>query len=194
MEPSRPTYPRKLNLGCGAFKKSGYLNVDVNPQQQPDVVYDLNRYPYPFPDGCFTVVEADHVLEHLEDPFQALREWHRILAHEGLLLLKVPHFSRGFTNSDHRRGFDVSLPYYLMPSFTPGYIGVEFRLKALRLVWFAQPHLKRTVLSAPTYYLGLALGGVLDLLANMAPWLCSRWWCFLVGGFEEIEFRFVCQK
>jgi hypothetical protein len=36
------------------------------------------------------------------------------------------------------------------------------------------------------------IGEIFDLAANLCPALCSRIWCFWVGGFEEI--RFVLQK
>jgi len=186
--------PKKLNLGCGEFKKAGYLNLDANPDCSPDRVHDLNRFPYPFPDSHFELIEADHVLEHLEDPFAVMKELHRLLAPAGRLILRLPHFSRGFTHAAHRRGFDVTFPYYFQPSFKGGYTGIAFALERCRLKWFAQPYLKKSVLSAPAYYFGLSLGGALDLLANLSPMLCSRLWCFWVGGFEEIEFEFVCRK
>jgi SAM-dependent methyltransferase len=185
---------RRLNLGCGEFKKAGYVNVDANALIHPDVVHDLNCFPYPFSSEQFNLIEADHVLEHLDQPLLAMKELHRLLEPGGKLVVRVPHFSRGFTHADHKRGFDVTFPYYFNPAFKGGYVGVEFRLERLRLVWFAQPYLKRSVLSPPVYYTGVLAGKIIDFFANLSPVLCSRWWCFLVGGFEEIEFHFVCMK
>src|SRR5262249_15957622 len=98
---------RKLNLGCGMFKKPGFVNVDYWDRAAPEVVHDLNQFPYPFEANAFSLVEADHVLEHLHDPFGAMAEIHRILEDGGQLNVRVPHFSRGMTHSDHKRGFDV---------------------------------------------------------------------------------------
>lgn len=182
---------RKLNIGCGAFKIDGFLNLDADPRAQPDVVYDLNNPPYPFPSGAFEVIEANHILEHLDDPFAVMEELHRLLALGGLLIIRVPHFSRGFTHAEHKRGFDVTFPYYFNPSFPGGYVGADFGLRRMKLIWFAQPYLKKLVLSKPAYYLGSALGWVIDLFAGISPIFCSRVWCFLVGGFEEIEFQFI---
>ena len=185
---------KKLNLGCGRFKKEGYVNVDFCNETFPDVLHDLNKFPYPFPDNSFDVIEADHVLEHLNDPFGAMKELHRILKPGGALEIRVPHFSRGFTHPDHKRGFDVSFPYYFNPSFRGGYTGVQFVCRSMRYTWFAQPYLKRTVMPMPLFYCGVAFGKVADLFANIAPFVCSRFWCFLVGGFEELRFNFVCKK
>jgi hypothetical protein len=55
--------------------------------------------------------------------------------------------------------------------------------------WFAQPYLKRSVLPAPMVRVGEAVGAVIDRAANASPLVCSRLWCYWVGGFEEIEFR-----
>lgn len=185
---------KKLNLGCGMFKKEGYVNVDCVAGVGPDIVHDLNKIPYPFQDNYFDVAELDHVLEHLDDPFAAMKELHRIVKPQGLVVVKVPHFSRGFTHPEHKRGFDVSFPYYFDASFRGGYTGVDFTCARLKLRWFSQAYLKRSVLSKPAFYIGSAFGSMADLLANISPMACSRFWCFLVGGFEEIEFRFICKK
>ena len=34
------------------------------------------------------------------------------------------------------------------------------------------------------------MGVVIDFFANLSPMFCSRVWCYIVGGFEEIEFDF----
>jgi len=183
-----------LNLGCGAFKKDGFVNVDIVRETNPDILINLSRYPYPFLNNCFSRIEADHVLEHLEDPFAVMEEMHRILEPNGDLRIRVPHFSRGFTHADHKRGFDTTFFYYFMPKFKGGYSGTDYELKGLKLRWFAQPYFKKTLLSKRVYYSMLRLGKIVDFLANIAPFFCSRFWCYYVGGFEEIEFHFICKK
>jgi hypothetical protein len=32
------------------------------------------------------------------------------------------------------------------------------------------------------------VGAMIDIAANASPLVCSRLWCYYVGGFEEIEF------
>jgi SAM-dependent methyltransferase len=179
---------RWLNLGCGRFPKSGYVNVDRSALPGVDVVHDLSVVPYPFEDGAFDRVEADHVIEHLPEVFQTMREIHRLLRPGGELVMRVPHFSRGFSHPEHRRGFDATFPYYFDPSFAGGYAGVHFRRRSVRMRWFAQPYLKRTVLPRPLFRVGKAVGTVIDAAANASPLVCSRLWCYAVGGFEEIEF------
>jgi len=185
---------KKLNLGSGAFPKEGYVNVDLFAEDGADVVHDLSAFPYPFDDDEFDVVEAAHCLEHLPDPFAAMREVHRITKPGGMVRIRVPHFSRGFTHPEHKSGFDVTFPYYFRRDFLGGYQGVEFALEDLRLRWFAQPYLKKSVLSRRAFRAASAAGRAINAVANASSELCSRLWCNWVGGFEEIEFRFAVVK
>lgn len=184
----------KLNLGCGEFRKEEYVNVDFYAVSEPDIKHNMNQFPYPFEDDRFTLIEANHLLEHLECPFAVMRELYRIARDGCRIYVKVPHFSRGFTHAQHKCGFDVSFPLYFDPSFQGGYQGIPLRLVKMRLRWFAQPYLKKTVLPMPLYRMGSVLGAVIDFFANLSPYSCSRVWCFWVGGFEGIEFKFEVQK
>ena len=185
---------RKLNLGSGEFLKEGFINVDYYSISTPDISHDLNQIPYPFEDNWFELVEVDHVLEHLSNPFAVMGELYRICAPGAIIHIRVPHFSRGFTHADHKRGFDVTFPYYFNPKFLPGYQRIPLELVKMRLTWFAQPYMKKSVLPAPLVLLGQIIGIVIDFFANLSPWLCSRLWCYWVGGFEEIEFIFRVNK
>ena len=184
----------KLNLGCGGVKKKGYINVDYNDIFEPDFNIDLDKFPYPFRGNYFDVVEAMYILEHLYNPFKVMKEIHRISKKGAEVIIKVSHFSRGFTHAEHKRSFDVGFPLYFNKNFKEGYLGYEFELIEMKLVWFSQPCLKKKVLSKTVYFISNIVGKLLDFLANVNPYFCSRVWCFLVGGFEEISFRFKVRK
>jgi hypothetical protein len=185
---------RKLNVGSGEFLKEGFVNVDYYSISTPDVTHNLDQIPYPFEENYFELVEADHVLEHLMNPFSVMSELYRICANGATIHVRVPHFSRGFTHADHKRGFDVTFPYYFNPKFGPGYQGTPLELVKMRLTWFAQPYMKKSVMPAALVFIGQVVGVGVDLFANLSPWLCSRLWCYWVGGFEEIEFVFKVNK
>lgn len=183
---------KKCNLGCGRQKKDGFVNVDWDPKAAPDVLHDLNALPYPFADGEFELVEAFHVLEHLDLPFEVMKELHRILAPGGRLHIKVPHFSRGFTHSEHTHGFGVTFPMYFNDNFSgSGYTGADFTLEKMKLRWSAfgclLPNLGYGRVAASAVR---CLDGIITPLANLNPYFCSRFWCFWVGGFEELEYIF----
>jgi SAM-dependent methyltransferase len=180
----------KLNLGSGEFKKSGYINLDVSRECAPDVVHDLEVFPYPFHDNQFDIIEADHVLEHLSEPFRVMKELNRILNSGGKLVIRVPHFSRAMSHPQHKRGFDITFPRYFDETFPGGFTGVSLKCEKMRLHWFAQRSLMKKCLSPRIYYLSLWIGKFIDFFANLFPLFCSRIWCFWVGGFYEAEFVF----
>ena len=194
--PAETQQLKKLNLGAGEDFRAGYVNIDWQKETHPDVVHDLNALPYPFSDGEFDLIEASHVLEHLDRPFFVMRELHRILKPGGTLIVKVPHFSRGFTHAEHAHGFDLSFPLYFNPTFTKsGYFGVPFRSVKTELHWMAFFHLLPSMGYGPVVIGTLRLlNTIISFLANLSPGLASRIWCFWVGGFEEIEFIFTAIK
>jgi len=187
---------KKLNLGCGEIKKEDYVNIDWQSSVNPDVQHDLNIVPYPFPDSYFDLIEADHVLEHLDKPFLIMKELHRLMKPGGKLVIRVPHFSRGFTHAEHCHGFDVTFPYYFNPKFTKsGYFGVEFEVTFIELHWLAFFHLLENIgYSNFSIVLLRSINKIISLLANLNKNFCSRIWCYWVGGFDEVEFRFICKK
>jgi SAM-dependent methyltransferase len=89
-------------------------------------VHDLDKFPYPFENDYFDLIEADHILEHLTDPFKVMEELNRILKKDGVLIIRVPHFSRSMTHPQHKRGFDVTFPKYFQKEFAGGYTGTDF--------------------------------------------------------------------
>ena len=181
---------KKLNLGCGQFPKAGYVNLDVSPLSKAEILHDLNAFPYPFEANAFDLIEADHVLEHLADPFGVMRELHRISKPGGQIQIRVPHFSRALTHPQHKAGFDVSFPLYFMPDKFGAYTGLTLHLQRMTLRWFAQKYLMQRILPRWLYVSLSMLGAVIDAGANLSPSFCSRVWCFWVGGFQEIEFIF----
>jgi len=55
----------KLEIGSREPGEGGWKTVDV--RGKPDVLYDLNCYPWPFADGCVERIVIKQTLEHLAD-------------------------------------------------------------------------------------------------------------------------------
>jgi predicted SAM-dependent methyltransferase len=99
---SRPT---KLNLGCGPYRKEGFLNVDLFPGGE--LTLDLRR-PLPFESNCCDLIFSEHFIEHLDYPdtvSDLFRECFRILAPNGLLRFSVP--DTGWPLTDYAKGPDA---------------------------------------------------------------------------------------
>jgi len=69
---------RILDVGCGRAKYPGAIGLDVNPLTDADVIADLNRFPWPFPDSTFDRVLCHHIVEHVTDLVRFMEEIHRI--------------------------------------------------------------------------------------------------------------------
>ena len=86
---------RVLDIGCGDKKlikrlKGNHITVDVWEPFKPDVVWDLNKLPLPFPDGMFDIVLMLDVIEHLnkENGKKLLEEVKRIT--KGKIIIFTP--------------------------------------------------------------------------------------------------------
>lgn len=83
---------RVLNIGCGfaRYDKPNVVNLDAFSNCKPDVVWDLNKTPYPFDAGSFDLIIANHILEHLQNWWGCINECSRLLRSMGRLEIWVP--------------------------------------------------------------------------------------------------------
>ena len=94
-----------LSVGCGVSSaEPGVIRLDKSPDVCPDVVWDLNCYPYPFADSVFDEILCKDVIEHLDDIVRPMEEFYRILKPSGVLKIWTPHFScaNSFIDPTHR--------------------------------------------------------------------------------------------
>lgn len=101
---------RILDLGpaSGTFPaqiySKGYQNIygiDLDDYRAPEnknlfkefKAADLSWDKLPWPDQSFQIATAWCVLPHLENPFQAIREIHRVLDKNGLFIFTAPHLT-----------------------------------------------------------------------------------------------------
>jgi ubiquinone/menaquinone biosynthesis C-methylase UbiE len=85
---SAPTSRLRLNLGSGNRPLDGYVNVDTRDRPGVDMIADATALP--IPDGAAIEVQASSLLEHFRDPYAVLDEAHRVLAPDGVLVVRVP--------------------------------------------------------------------------------------------------------
>ena len=76
-----------INLGCGTRKEKGHIGVDIVKWPDTDIVWDLNKIPYPFDDEYADAIIAEEIIEHLKDPKKFLSEAHRILKPGGTITI-----------------------------------------------------------------------------------------------------------
>jgi predicted SAM-dependent methyltransferase len=83
----------KLNLGCGANRIEGFVNVDIDAELKPDEVFDF-RKKFPYKDDSVDEIVMYHVIEHIERKYQdsVLTECWRVLKPNGKLTITYPEF------------------------------------------------------------------------------------------------------
>jgi predicted SAM-dependent methyltransferase len=106
--------PVVLDLGCGTTPRPGAIGIDHQHHSRPDLVADLNRYPYPLKSSSADEIHLDNVLEHLEDVVATMEELHRIARPGGLVRIVVPYFRSRWAVIDptHRHQFSTSSMSY----------------------------------------------------------------------------------
>jgi len=103
--------------GITAFKQqlpAGTILVESDVAHGPNTNIILDAHQIPFKDHSFDLVIAQAVLEHVLDPFQCVKEIHRVLKPQGRIYAETPFMQQvhggkfdfhRFTHLGHRRLF-----------------------------------------------------------------------------------------
>lgn len=168
----------RLNIGCGRKPRhaEGFVNVDKNGLNQPDLLFDCETFPWPWGDNSAEEIRAFHSLEHMgQDPkvfLEIIKEMHRVLHPNGILHIKVPHpYSYGwiqdfthvriitptvlaaFSKKSNQHGLDNGWPvqpYALDYDIDFDFVKIEYHVMP---EWQSQPH--DMVMKAMDRYIGV---------------------------------------
>jgi ADP-heptose:LPS heptosyltransferase len=85
----------KLNLGCGNDCLQGYINVDKYDQTNADMLWDLEKLPWPWETNSVEKVLLKHVLEHIGQApalyLEIIKELYRVCAPDAEVQIDVPY-------------------------------------------------------------------------------------------------------
>lgn len=142
-----------LVLGCGTKPRKPdatwpeVVNLDLLPLPGVDVVWNLNERPWPFESESFDSIEADNVIEHVDDLIGFVEECHRILKQRrsngdpGTLVVTGPLAGslNHLIDPTHKRGlteytFDFFDPETLHGRENRHYSWARFRLWKFQIV------------------------------------------------------------
>jgi len=154
MHPPGPS-SKSLNVGCGHLPRFGWVNLDVAPLKGVEVVHDLERIPWPFPEAWFEEIEMINVLEHLPDTVAIMGELFRIAAPGCRITIRVPYWNSPAAVADptHRKMFNEETFDFFDPGTRHGrerayygqarfsiermdfYVGLSNALPFLKVTW-----------------------------------------------------------
>jgi predicted SAM-dependent methyltransferase len=85
---------RRLQLGAGGSHPAGWLNTDIEPSDNQVYLNATGRYP--FPDGSFQYIFAEHIIEHVawKDGLAMLQQCYRVLATGGKIRIVTPNLAK----------------------------------------------------------------------------------------------------
>jgi len=171
-----------LNLGCGNQYMKGAVNVDY--YYHANVKWDLSKVSWPFKTSSFDEVHAHHIIEHLPDTLQTMKEIWRVTKPGGKVFITTPHCSSmgALSHVTHYRAFaSTTFNCFLEePSIIEHYGKERFKVKRTRLKWIKWRFDKWL----------LPFTAIVDFLINLPPTLLvERFFAYYFGGFDEIYFE-----
>jgi ubiquinone/menaquinone biosynthesis C-methylase UbiE len=151
-------------LGCGKDIKKGWINLDFVKGKGVNVIWNINKFPWPFKDNEIDLVFASHVLEHVEDLEKTMTEIRRICKNNAKIIIRVPHFSCGVSYRDptHKRLFS----YFTFDYFEKG----EYNLPKFKI---KDRELNFTRLSLTW------LNKIFNPIINLSPSIYERGFCWI---------------
>lgn len=183
-----------LNLGCGKTRLPNSIGVDVSRHSDfVDVVHDFNIIPYPFQSSTVDEIHMYHVLEHLHNPLKIMEELYRLLKDDGILYLRVPHFSSmgAFTDITHIRPFGYcSFDCFEKSSYHHFYTKKEFKIISKEIKYFGlypnSGFYEKYIHPNQCIWLAKPFVRLINFLIKLSPTLFERVWCYWVGGATEL--------
>ena len=97
--------PFKLDIACGQNKTPGFFGIDIAKAEGVDLVYDLEKFPWPIPDNSVDEATCSHYIEHTKDIIAFMDEVHRILKPGAKILIRAPYYNgvRAWQDPTHTR-------------------------------------------------------------------------------------------
>jgi len=133
-----------IKLGLGEKKSHPQaIGVDIIKKSSAYIVCDLNKGLSFISDNVVDKIIAHHVIEHVENLENLMKEIFRILKIQGIFEGTVPHFSNPYVYSDytHNKFFGLyTFNYFSEKQFfkreiTLYYNDIRFKIKDIKLIF-----------------------------------------------------------
>lgn len=194
-----------LNIGCGKTCIKQAVNVDFFETRFCDQVVDLAKFPWPWKSNSIDEIYMLYFIEHFDSAqvIKIFKEAHRVLKPNGLIHVQCPHFSSmiALTDFDHKKSFSVtsfgilkgnhyvypeplfkeeSVKINLLLTLPKDNRYVDFDLKRMKIDAGQHPVLRKWLFPFKVFF---------QFLIDRSPILFERFWCYWIGGADEIIYR-----
>jgi predicted SAM-dependent methyltransferase len=91
-----------LNFGCNDFRLNGFTNIDINPDNKPDIVMDLRNLRQNYATNEVDFIYAGHFFEHIswENGKKLMQDVHAILKPYASIVITVPDYVKTTEQED----------------------------------------------------------------------------------------------
>ena len=194
-----------LNLGCGRTYIKNAINVDFFETEYCDEIVDLNKFPWPWEDNSIDEVYMLYFIEHFNSAqvINIFKEIHRILKVNGLLHIQCPHFSSmlSLTCPDHKKAFSITTFNFLegnnyilsQPLFKKELAKINFSTMLPSENKYVDFDLQKTEINVGQHprmrKLLWPFKFIFQFFIALPPILFERFWCYWIGGADEIIYR-----
>lgn len=110
-----------LNLGCNMFKLPSFTNIDIDPNNKPDLILDATKLETKYEHNSVDFIHAGHFFEHLSstDGQELFKSCYRILKPFGSFIVTIPDYTKCseesiekteyiiMANGDHKAIYDI---------------------------------------------------------------------------------------
>lgn len=85
-----------LNIGCSDVHVSGHVNIDLDPNNNPEVLADATKLDLLYEPESVGHILCSHILEHMPRDYgmRMLRSCYKVLAPHGVLTVIVPDWKK----------------------------------------------------------------------------------------------------
>jgi SAM-dependent methyltransferase len=133
----------KLDIACGDNKQPGFVGLDIRPLPGVEIVHDLEKFPWPLPDECASVIAASHIVEHINPHggvfLRFMDEVWRVMKPQGQFMIATPYAgSHGyFQDPTHCNPCNESTWAYFDPEEAGGHLYKIYKPKPWKIIFSA---------------------------------------------------------
>jgi predicted SAM-dependent methyltransferase len=179
----------RIDLGCGPNKMKGYIGIDILPLPGVDIVADFEQGLQFIPDNSVDEIFSSHLLEHVGNFEDLLREIHRVLKPEGIKKIIVPHFSNPYYYSDytHKKFFGL----YSMDYFSDGNNEYNRKVPSFYNDFKFEVVHRKLRFSSPAFYFRNKIKSVFTHIFNSSVYMQELYEDWFTGIIPCAELHFV---